>query len=144
MRAALDRRIEHLVSEGLARRQRQRVLFARDLLDILRQRELAAAGEFMAAASGFPFRTAAEGEHVAGIYRQRITLASGRFAMIDDGLGFSLVPWTTDPGTSTRSAGVRYRKRDRGGLELWSQARPRGGLMRSGASAGSPEADGAI
>ena len=29
-----------------------------------------------------------------GVYRQRISLASGRFAMIDDGLGFSLVPWT--------------------------------------------------
>src|ERR1700747_2325429 len=27
-------------------------------------------------------------------YRQRLDLASGRFAMIDDGLGFSLVPWT--------------------------------------------------
>jgi len=27
------------------------------------------------------------------VYRQRVTLASGRFAMIDDGLGFQLVPW---------------------------------------------------
>jgi hypothetical protein len=27
------------------------------------------------------------------IYRQRITLSSGRFAMIDDGMGFQLVPW---------------------------------------------------
>ena len=34
-----------------------------------------------------------EGEHVSGAYRQRVTLASGRFAMIDDGLGFELVPW---------------------------------------------------
>jgi hypothetical protein len=94
VRAALDRRTEHLVSEGLARRQGQRVLFSRDLLDTLRQRELAAAGERIAAETGLPARTAADGEHVAGIYRQRVTLASGRFAMIDDGLGFSLVPWT--------------------------------------------------
>jgi hypothetical protein len=36
----------------------------------------------------------ASGEHVAGTYRQRMTLASGRFAMIDDGLGFQLVPWS--------------------------------------------------
>ena len=35
----------------------------------------------------------AEGEHVAGVYRQRVQLASGRFAMIDNGLGFELVPW---------------------------------------------------
>ena len=94
VRAALDRRTEHLVSEGLARRQGQRVLFARDLLDTLRQRELGAAGERIAAETGLPARTAADGEHVAGVYRQRVTLASGRFAMIEDGLGFSLVPWT--------------------------------------------------
>jgi len=29
----------------------------------------------------------------ASIYRERVTLASGRFVMIDDGLGFQLVPW---------------------------------------------------
>ena len=28
-----------------------------------------------------------------GIYRRSLLLASGRFAMLDDGLGFSLVPW---------------------------------------------------
>jgi type IV secretory pathway VirD2 relaxase len=92
--AALDRRTEHLVGEGLARRQGQRILFARDLLDTLRNRELTAAGERLAARTGLPARTAKEGEHLAGVYRQRVTLASGRFAMIDDGLGFSLVPWT--------------------------------------------------
>ena len=94
VRAALDRRTEHLVGEGLARRQGQRILFARELLDTLRQRELTAAGQRLTAETGLPARTAVEGEHVAGIYRQRVTLASGRFAMIDDGLGFSLVPWT--------------------------------------------------
>ena len=94
VRVALDRRTDHLVCEGLARRQGQRVLFARDLLDTLRQRELGAVGERLAAETGLPARTAAEGERVAGIYRQRVTLASGRFAMIDDGLGFNLVPWT--------------------------------------------------
>ena len=95
VRKALDRRTEHLVGEKLARRQGQRVLFARDLLDTLRQREIAAAGERLAAETGLPARTALEGEHVAGVYRQRVALASGRFAMIDNGLGFSLVPWTT-------------------------------------------------
>ena len=94
VRGALDRRTEHLVSEGLARRQGQRVLFARDLLNTLRQRELSAVGERLAGETGLPPRTTVEGEHVAGIYRQRVMLASGRFAMIDNGLGFSLVPWT--------------------------------------------------
>ncbi len=94
VRAALDRRTEHLVSEGLARRQGQRVIFARDLLDTLRQRELGAAGERLAAETQLPEKVVAESEHVGGTYRQRLTLASGRFAMIDDGLGFCLVPWT--------------------------------------------------
>lgn len=35
----------------------------------------------------------ADGQRVAGIYRRSIMLASGRYAMLDDGMGFSLVPW---------------------------------------------------
>ena len=30
---------------------------------------------------------------VSGVYRRRVMLVSGRFAMLDDGMGFSLVPW---------------------------------------------------
>ena len=30
---------------------------------------------------------------MSGVYRQRVTLASGRFAMVDDRLGFQLVLW---------------------------------------------------
>ncbi|MGO9895820.1 MAG: DUF3363 domain-containing protein, partial [Bryobacteraceae bacterium] len=93
VREAMDRRADHLVEEGLARRQGQRVVFARDLLDTLRRRELDGASSNLAAETGLAHRPSAEGEHVAGVYRQRVTLASGRFAMIDDGLGFQLVPW---------------------------------------------------
>ena len=35
----------------------------------------------------------ADGQRVAGIYRRSVMLASGRYAMLDDGMGFSLVPW---------------------------------------------------
>lgn len=94
VRTALEDRADYLIVQGLARRQSQRVLFARDFLDTLRQRELAAAGERLMAETGLSARGIAEGEHVTGVYRQRLTLASGRFGMIDDGLGFSLVPWT--------------------------------------------------
>ena len=94
VRDALEARTEHLVSEGLARRQGQRVVFARDLIDTLRNRELDAAGERVAAQTGLPRHAVTEGETVAGVYRNRLTLASGRFAMIDDGLGFQLVPWS--------------------------------------------------
>ena len=93
-RAALERRTEYLIGEGLARRQGQRTVFAPGLIDTLGQREIGAAGARLAVEAGLPMRAVEEGEHVSGVYRQRVTLASGRFAMIDDGLGFSLVPWT--------------------------------------------------
>jgi hypothetical protein len=51
-------------------------------------------GEKLSQEMNMPFRQSAAGEYVAGTYRQRFTLASGRFAMVDDGLGFSLLPWT--------------------------------------------------
>jgi len=93
VREALERRTDHLAVAGLARRQAQRAVFARDLLKTLGRRELDAAAGRLSAETGLARQTAAEGEHVAGVYRQRLQLASGRFAMIDNGLGFELVPW---------------------------------------------------
>ena len=93
VRAAMEARIDHLVEEGLARREGQRVIFARDLLATLQRRELEQAAVRLSANKGLTYQPAAEGERVAGVYRERVTLASGRFAMIDDGLGFQLVPW---------------------------------------------------
>jgi hypothetical protein len=89
----MQRRIDHLASEGLARRQGRRVVFARDLLDTLRRRDLEAAAAKLGHETRLPYRPSGEGEYVAGTFRQRVMLASGRFAMIDDGLGFQLVPW---------------------------------------------------
>ena len=93
VRDAINRRIDYLVEQDLARRQGLRVVFARDLLNTLRQREFDAAAASLSAETGLPHRPLAEGENLAGVYRQRVTLASGRFAMIDDGMGFQLVPW---------------------------------------------------
>jgi type IV secretory pathway VirD2 relaxase len=93
VRDAMGRRIDHLVEQGLARRQGQRVILARDLLNTLRRRELEEVTAKLSAETGLAHRPSAEGEHVSGVYRQRVTLASGRLAMIGDGLGFQLVPW---------------------------------------------------
>ena len=93
VREAMDRRVDYLASEGLARRQGARVTFARNLLNTLRQRELDATVARLSAETGLPHNPSSEGERIVGVYRQGIALASGRFAMIDDGLGFQLVPW---------------------------------------------------
>jgi type IV secretory pathway VirD2 relaxase len=94
VRSAIDRRAEHLVEEGLAQRQGGRIVFARRLLETLRNREVEALGDKLAAELGREFNKPGTGDNVAGTYRQRFALASGRFAMIDDGLGFQLVPWS--------------------------------------------------
>ena len=93
VRQAMDRRIGHLVERDLAQRQGQRVIFARDLINTLRRRELDEVASKLSVDTGLAHRPSTEGEHVSGVYRQRVTLSSGRFAMIDDGLGFQLVPW---------------------------------------------------
>jgi type IV secretory pathway VirD2 relaxase len=124
VRDAMDRRVDHLVSEGLARRQGQRVIFARDLLDTLRRRELDAASAKLSAETGLVHRPSAEGEHVAGVYRQRVTLASGRFAMIEDGLGFQLVPWR--PALEQHIDGQVSGVMMPGGRVDWSFGRQRG------------------
>lgn len=126
VRQALDERAEHLIGEGLAERQGQggRVVFARRLLSTLRQREVDALGEKLAAETGMPFNRAGSGEYVAGAYRQRLALASGRFAMIDDGLGFQLVPWSPslEKQIGRHVSGVA---RDDGGVD-WEFGRKRG------------------
>ncbi|TIR52767.1 MAG: DUF3363 domain-containing protein [Mesorhizobium sp.] len=94
VRQAMDQRAEHLIGEGLADRQGGRVVFVRRLLDTLRDREINALGEKLAGETGLPFNRVGSGEFVAGTYHQRLALATGRFAMIDDGLGFQLVPWS--------------------------------------------------
>src|SRR3984893_2388443 len=55
VREARNSRVEHLISEGLAKREAQRVVFARDLLDTLRQRELDAAKARIATDTGLPY-----------------------------------------------------------------------------------------
>lgn len=124
VRDALDRRADHLVGQGLAERQGRRIVFARNLIETLRRRELDMVANKLAAETGLPHKPAANGEFVAGAYRQRLTLASGRFAMIDDGLGFQLVPWSPslEKQLGRHVSGVA---RNDGGVD-WSFGRKRG------------------
>ncbi len=121
---AIKARAEHLADEGLARRQGQRIIMQRDLLSTLRRRELDTAAAKLADETGLPKVKSATGEHVAGTYRQRLTLSSGRFAMIDNGLGFQLVPWS--PSLEKKlGQQVSGLVRGSGGID-WSFGRKRG------------------
>ncbi len=124
VRAAMEARAEHLADTGLARRQGQRIIFARGLLDTLKRRDLDATAKELSAEIGLPHAPSKAGEYVAGTVRQRLTLASGRFAMIDDGLSFQLVPWSPslDRQIGKHISGVM---RADGGVD-WSFGRGRG------------------
>ena len=113
------------MAKGLARRQGQRIILQRDLLNTLRRRELDAAGARLSAETGLPYVPTASGEHVAGTYRQRLALTSGRFAMIDNGLGFALVLWTPtlEKHLGRHVSGIA---KDGGGGIEWGFGRRRG------------------
>lgn len=124
VRAAMDRRAERLIEQGFAERQGGSVTFSLNLIDTLRKREIEALGDKLAVEAGRPFNRSTSGDYVAGNYRQRFALASGRFAMIDDGLGFQLVPWSPslEKQLGQHVSGVT---RSDGGID-WSFGRKRG------------------
>ncbi|WP_321855523.1 relaxase/mobilization nuclease and DUF3363 domain-containing protein [Paraburkholderia tropica] len=120
---ALQKRADFLVEQGLAEAHGARVVPARNLLATLRGRELAQVAGEIAVATGLAHRPVVDGQRVAGIYRRSITLASGRYAMLDDGLGFSLVPWK--PVIESR-LGQPVAATVRGGAATWEIGRLRG------------------
>ncbi|VTU33596.1 hypothetical protein H6CHR_04033 [Variovorax sp. PBL-H6] len=93
LRKALSQRSNFLVEQGFAERRGARVVLARNLLRTLRQLDLDAVARDIAGETGLPYRPAVDGERVSGVYRRNVLLASGRFAILDDGLAFTLVPW---------------------------------------------------
>ena len=93
VRNALSSRQDFLVEQGFAERRGQRVILASNLLATLRDRDIEATAGAIAAQTGLTYRPVHDGGTTSGIYRRSVMLASGRFAMLDDGLGFGLVPW---------------------------------------------------
>jgi type IV secretory pathway VirD2 relaxase len=94
VRQALERRTDELVRQGHATRTPEGQLRIKaDLIGALTHQEVERVGRQLAAERGLAFQPIREGQTVRGKLVGSAQLASGRFAMIDDGLGFSLVPW---------------------------------------------------
>ena len=89
---ALRQRADFLAEQGLAEQRGQRIVLARNLLATLRERDLTAAAERITGETGRTYRPTFDGERANGVYQRNVHLASGRFAMLDDGMSFSLVP----------------------------------------------------
>lgn len=65
----------------------------KNLLPALERQEVERVGPKLAAERGLSFKAIEDGQTLRGRLIGSTPLASGRFAMVDDGLNFSLVPW---------------------------------------------------
>jgi hypothetical protein len=90
----------------------------------LERLEVERVGQQMARERGLTFTPRQAGEYVSGRLAGIASLASGRFAVIDDGLCVQLVPWQPllDKRIGHHITGFQ---RDDGGIE-WSFGRQRG------------------
>jgi hypothetical protein len=94
VRQALERRAGELIRQGHASRTAHGQLRVKaDLIGTLTRHEMERVGRQLAAERGLACRPVREGQTVRGKLLGSAQLISGRFAMIDDGLGFTLVPW---------------------------------------------------
>jgi hypothetical protein len=123
VRDALAARAERLAAEGLAYRQGAHRPAARPPRHAAAPRSRCSRRQAVSR-DQTAYTPAASGETMAGTYRQRLTLTSGRFAMIDNGLVFAHVPWTPalDDRLGRHVTGVA---KESGGID-WSFGRKRG------------------
>lgn len=93
VKEALRKRVDFLVENGFVQREGNRLKLPANLLTALRQRDLDGVAKAIAAETGMVHRPLIDGDRTTGVYRRLVVTSSGRFAMLDSGMGFSLVPW---------------------------------------------------
>jgi type IV secretory pathway VirD2 relaxase len=121
VRQALAQRSDELIRQGHASRTAQGGLRVRaNLIGTLAHQEVERVGRQLAAERGRTFQRVHEGQTVRGNLLGSAQLASGRFAMIEDGLGFSLVPWR---GVIDKEIGRQVIGVMRGGDVAWQLGR---------------------
>jgi Protein of unknown function (DUF3363) len=94
VKTALEKRKQTLVDKGhVTDLGGGHVRAPKDLIQRLEAATIERAGKALAAERGLEWRPAIPGNSVTGQLIGSTQPSSARFAMIDDGLGFSLVPW---------------------------------------------------
>lgn len=121
---ALDQRRDTLVDLGFATRQPRGGIEPPDLINRLQRREVERVAADIAKSTGLAYQPSTRGEYVSGTVTRQLQLVSGRFAMLEDGLGFQLVRWqpVLDKQIGRHLSGVM---RGDGGIE-WDLGRQRG------------------
>jgi type IV secretory pathway VirD2 relaxase len=120
---ALRRRQQWLIEQDLARQEQDQVVFRANLLAILQRRDLSRAASELSDQLGLSYVETRPGSPVEGVYRQRLDLASGRFAVIEKAREFTLVPWRP---VLERRLGQSVSGIQRGSSISWNFGRKRG------------------
>ncbi len=122
---ALVRRQEWLIGQELARREQDRIVYRANLLVLLRRREVSRVAGQLSEELGLRYAEPRPNERIEGLYRRKLDLVSGQFALIEKSREFTLVPW--------RPSLERMRGRSVEGIMVgrdrisWSLGRERGG-----------------
>ena len=82
-----------LVEQELAEQVSGRIAYRPDMLASLQQREMLTVAKRISDELGKPYQETGQGDRIDGVFKRRIDLASGRFALIEKSREFSLVPW---------------------------------------------------
>ncbi|MEV5023075.1 relaxase/mobilization nuclease and DUF3363 domain-containing protein [Sphingobium sp. LMA1-1-1.1] len=93
LRAAQARRRQWLVAQGFAEETGSGPTFPNGMIAALQRRELLRVAGQLSGELQMPFREAAEGGRIEGVYRRSVDLVSGRFALVERSRDFTLVPW---------------------------------------------------
>lgn len=93
MREAQTRRQQWLIAQGLAHEEQDRIVYRANIISILRQRELNRVAGQLSDELGLPYAETRTGDRIQGTFRRSVELASGKYAVIDKSLEFTLVPW---------------------------------------------------
>ena len=123
-REAMARRRQWLIAQGFAGDEDGRAVYPTGMIAELRRRELAKAGAQIAADRRLPYIKGEKGDRITGVYKRRIDLASGRFAVIENSRDFTLVPWRP---VLEQSIGKEVSGVIRGDTISWTLGRQRSG-----------------
>jgi hypothetical protein len=123
IRSGQTQRRQWLIEQGLAEQRHGGTVLRAGFLAHLQQRELKRVGAQLAAELGLHFADVTEGQRIEGVFRKHLDLVSGRFAMVENGRQFSLVPWRP---VLERSLGKSVSGVARGDTISWSFGHQRG------------------
>ncbi|MEV4933260.1 relaxase/mobilization nuclease RlxS [Sphingobium sp. LSP13-1-1.1] len=128
LRDAQARRRQWLVAQGFAEETGSGTMFPNGMIAALQRRELLRVAGQLSGEIKMPFREAAEGDRIEGVYRRSVDLVIGRFALIERARDFTLVPWRP---VLERQVGKSVSGLMRGDGISWSIGRGRSGPVIS-------------